>query len=125
MQTGELGKQIPGEELAGLTPEERDWLAAYRRQLEEEFPGIVEQIVIFGSKARGDATEESDLDVLLVITAGDWKLREAVARPGYLLAVGTEVVPCLMVYTAREWARRRQESAPFWQTVTRDGVSVR
>jgi len=85
---------------------------------------MVEEIVVFGSKARGDSTEDSDLDLLLVIREGDWRLKEAIARPGHLLAAGTEVVPSMMVYTLTEWEQRRRVRAPLWQTVTRDGVPV-
>jgi predicted nucleotidyltransferase len=80
---------------------------------------------VFGSRARGEARANPDLDVLVLIGAGDWELEQAVARAGYLLAVGSGVVPSLMLYTAAEWAQRRREKAPFWQAVARDGVAVR
>ena len=44
--------------------------------------------------------------------------------PGNMLAIGTEVVPSFVVYTREEWEQRREDRAPFWQTVTRDGVPV-
>ncbi|MBT4500260.1 MAG: nucleotidyltransferase domain-containing protein [Gemmatimonadetes bacterium] len=81
-------------------------------------------MLIFGSKARGTATEGSDLDILLLIREGDWRLKEAVTKPGYMLSIGTEVVPSFLVYTRKEWEARRQEQAPIWQTITRDGVAV-
>lgn len=107
-----------------LTSEEQQWLDEYRRTLAGQFSGVIDQITIFGSKARGEATESSDLDILIVIREGDWKLKEAIARPGYLLAIGTDVVPSFIVYTVEEWEKRRQARAPLWQMVTRDGVSV-
>jgi predicted nucleotidyltransferase len=107
-----------------LTPAEQQWLSEYRQTLTEQFPGIIEQLTIFGSKARGEATEDSDLDVLIIIREGDWKLKEAIARPGHLAAVGTDVVPSFIVYTVNEWEQRRQAETPLWQTVMRDGVAV-
>ncbi|MFQ5792036.1 MAG: nucleotidyltransferase domain-containing protein, partial [Acidobacteriota bacterium] len=50
-----------------LTLEEQAWLDAYRQALAEQFPDLVEEIVIFGSKARGEAGPDSDLDVLLIV----------------------------------------------------------
>jgi predicted nucleotidyltransferase len=95
-----------------LTPEEQAWLDAYRQALAQQFPGLVEQIIIFGSKARETATADSDLDLLVVIRDGDWRLKDTVTQPGYLLAIGTDVVPSIMVYTTEEWEllRRVQES---------------
>jgi type I restriction enzyme M protein len=109
---------------ASLTPEDRAWLDAYRRALDEKFPGLVEEMILFGSKARGTATADSDLDLLVVIREGDWRVKDAVATPGYELEIGTGVVSSIMVFTKEEWEKRRQEKAPFWQTVSRDGVEV-
>ena len=107
-----------------LSPEEQRWLDAYRQILDDQFPGLVEEFLIFGSKARGDSTPDSDLDLLLVIREGDWRRKEEITRPGNMLAIGTEVVPSFVVYTREEWEQRREDRAPFWQTVTRDGVPV-
>ncbi len=107
-----------------LTSEEQTWLDTYRKELAEQFPGLVEQIIIFGSKARGTETRDSDLDVLLIIREGDWRLKGALATPGYDLAVGTDVVPSILVYTEQEWEDRHRLRAPFWQAIDRDGVRV-
>lgn len=107
-----------------LTSEELAWLDSYRQALARQFPGLAERIIIFGSKARETATADSDLDLLVVIREGDWRLKDAVTQPGYLLAIRTDVVPSIMVYTADEWEFHRQRQAPFWRTVTRDGVVV-
>ena len=66
-----------------LTQEEEHWLKSYRQALARQLPGLVEQIVIFGSKARGTATMDSDLDVLVVIREGDWRLKDLVTAPGF------------------------------------------
>ena len=107
-----------------LTREEQQWLDAYHETLTNRFPGVVEQLIIFGSKARGEATADSDLDVMLIIRSGTWQDKEALTRPGHLLAVGTDVVPSFVVYTVDEWETRRQNRSPLWQTTIRDGVAV-
>lgn len=50
-----------------LTRKERIALQAFRDYLLEKYPDQVERIVLFGSKARGDSTSESDVDVLVVV----------------------------------------------------------
>ena len=70
-----------------------------------------------GSKARGDARADSDLDVLVVIREGDWHFKEALTRLGYDLAIGTEVVPSLHVYTVAEWEHLRKHASAFREVV--------
>jgi predicted nucleotidyltransferase len=105
-----------------LTPAERSWRQAYQIHLKTEFPGGVAEISIFGSKARGEARADSDLDVLVVIREGDWHVKEALTRPGYDLAIGTEVVPSLHVYTSAEWEQLRAHASVFREVVERDRV---
>ena len=107
-----------------LTREERIWLEAYQKALEAQFVDLIKDIIIFGTKARGSSNEDSDLDVLVVIREGDWETKKSVAEPGYTLAIGTEVVPSLIVLTAEEWIYHQDYEAPFWQTVTRDGIPI-
>ena len=107
-----------------LTTEEEQWLKGYRELLARQFPGLVEQIIVFGSKAKGTATEDSDLDLLMVIRDGDWKLKDAITQPGYLLALDTNAIPSIIVLTSEEWEALRTREAPFWQTVQRDGVAL-
>ena len=107
-----------------LMPEDQTWLEAYRRALAQQFPTLVQHLIFFGSKARGTATADSDLDLLVVIQHGDWRLKDAVTEAGHLLAIGMDVVPSIIVLTMEEWGRLQQRAAPFWQTVTRDGVAV-
>jgi len=44
-----------------LHPDERVWLEDYRHAIDERYPGAVVCMVVYGSKARGDAHEDSDI----------------------------------------------------------------
>jgi predicted nucleotidyltransferase len=88
------------------------------------FPGLVEQIIVFGSRARGTARPDSDLDLLILISGGDWQIKAAVAEVGYSLSDQPDVSPSIIVRTADEWRERANARSPFWQTVARDGVAV-
>jgi uncharacterized protein len=108
-----------------LTLDEQKWLDAYRSLLDERFPGLVQNLIIFGSKARGDAGPDPDLDILLIIRAGDWRLKDSLTLPGYDLAIGTDIVPSILVCTSDEWIRLEEQESIFRDVVERDGVSVR
>jgi uncharacterized protein (UPF0332 family)/predicted nucleotidyltransferase len=104
-----------------LTAEDEAWLKSYSQALAEQFPGLVKEIILYGSKARGTATADSDLDLLVVIREGDRHLKDSVALPGDQLAIGTNVVPSILVFTASEWESHEKQRDPFWSTVARDG----
>lgn len=107
-----------------LTRNERAWLKDYREALAAERPGAVERMVIYGSKARGEAGPESDLDVLLIVKteAAAWKRK--LRRIGYLLAARSDVASSILAYTQDEWESRKRSGSPFRRAVERDGVQV-
>jgi predicted nucleotidyltransferase len=107
-----------------LTSDEQVWLDAYRRVLKEQHPGVVTRMVIYGSKARGDAHPDSDLDVLLIVKNGAAHLKRPLRRLGYELAAMSEAVPSILAYTQDEWEGRKECGASFQQAVERDAVPI-
>ena len=107
-----------------LTPDEQTWLDAYRQALNEQYPGTVIRMVIYGSKARGEAHSDSDVDVLLIVKNETGHLKRPLRRIGYELAATSDALPSILAYTQDEWKSRKQSSSPFQQAVERDAVSV-
>ena len=69
-----------------LTKVEKAWIESYRKALDEKYPDSVHEMLIYGSKARGQAHAESDLDVLLIVKNKTGRLKRTLRRIGYLLA---------------------------------------
>ena len=109
---------------SNLTPAEKKWLKTYRRELLEQHPGAIEQMLLYGSKARGDAGPDSDLDVLLIVRNQYARRKSKLRWIGYLLAAGSDVVPSILAYTADEWDKLKQFESPFRRNVERDEVRV-
>jgi len=49
-------------------------LTRYRDALLVHFPDQLQRLILFGSQARGDATAESDIDILVVVSWEEEKL---------------------------------------------------
>jgi uncharacterized protein len=108
-----------------LNTEDQAWLDSYRAAIAARFGPLVSSIIVFGSKARGDATPDSDLNhPLLVIEEGDWRLKSELADVAYELAIGTDIMPSVKIYTRAEWEQLRESESPFREAVTREGVLV-
>jgi predicted nucleotidyltransferase len=107
-----------------LTAEEQAWLDAYRGALNKQHPEAVQEMLIYGSKARGQAHADSDLDVLLIVKNSAGGLKRELRWIGYLLAAKTDVLPSILAYTQEEWESRRRSGSSFRKAVERDAVRV-
>ncbi len=107
-----------------LSKNEKAWLRAYRNELTEAHPPQVERMLIYGSKARGEAGPDSDLDVLLIVRNEAAGQKRHLRRIGYLLAAESDVVPSILAYTVDEWEKRKQSGSPFRRSVEKDKVQV-
>jgi predicted nucleotidyltransferase len=52
-----------------VAPETAERLAAYRLALDAALPGIVKRVLLFGSRARGDAAPDADFDIAVLVRA--------------------------------------------------------
>ncbi len=107
-----------------LHPEEREWLDQFRETLAARFAGVVVNMVLYGSKARGDARQDSDIDVLLVVGNAAAHLKRPLRHLAHDLAATSYALPSIVAYTEAEWARLGRLDSPFRAAVERDGVSV-
>jgi uncharacterized protein len=107
-----------------LLSEEQAWLDAYREALSKKYPGTVQEMLIYGSKARGQAHAESDVDVILIVKNEAGAHKRELRRIGYLLAAKTEVLPSILAYTEEEWENRKRSGSSFRKAVERDALRV-
>jgi predicted nucleotidyltransferase len=107
-----------------LTRADKRRIKEFCRELIERFPGQVAQVLIYGSKARGEAGPDSDLDVLLVVHNKAASRKRKMREIGYMLDRYGEVIPSIMAYTEQEWESRRMSGSNFRKSVERDKVRV-
>ena len=69
--------------MSRLNDKEREILQEFKHRLLDQFPEEVLEIRVFGSMASGEATEESDIDVLVITKSDDWRIGDAIRRIGY------------------------------------------
>lgn len=73
--------------------------------------GPVEKILLFGSQARGDADEYSDLDLIIIKKTGKRFVERLLEAP--LLPVQADI----FVYTPKEFEQMKENENPFIEHV--------
>lgn len=105
------------------TPAIRIALRDLRTGLTEHYGSDSPSLVVYGSHARGDATKDSDLDVLLVYNHPVSPSLE-IAQLVYLLAdlnIRHDLLISILPVSAEDF---RKAKGPFWRNVRREGVTV-
>lgn len=107
-----------------LLSAERDSLATFRQWLTDRFGARLREVVLFGSRARGEGSEDSDLDVLVVVEdLTSSEAREVRYVVGDLLTRhGILVSPLAMSHHRFEQLRRRERRLA--QEIARDGIPL-
>ena len=107
-----------------LKSNERAALDAFVSRLREQYIDHVQRVVLFGSKARGDSDEESDLDVLVVLNDGDWRFRDAVALVAFEPMIEYGVVLSPLVVDTADYRWWQEHRAPIYRSVSAEGIEL-
>ena len=106
-----------------LERNERLWLEGYLERLKNAPAGLLKRLVVYGSKARGDAGPASDVDVLVLV--GD--APNAVEDARKLVYGGDDpesVEHNVVVRTEADWHRDLGNELPFPRNVEAEGVQI-
>ena len=107
-----------------LSELERQVLARFRNRLETELPGEQVDVMLFGSKARGEGREDSDLDVLVIVSGEDWRLCDKAYDIATDLLLETGVCISPKTISALQYRQLQEEEAPFIKNFLRDSVAM-
>lgn len=79
---------------------------------------------VFGSRARGDAVEGSDMDVFVEVQTLDRNLKERMQDLAWEAGFNNHLVISLLVYTRDELENSPLRSSPIVRAIAREGLRV-
>lgn len=110
-------------DMAPLGKREREAIEAAARLLKERFS--IDSVILFGSKARGDADAHSDIDLLLISSTGlHWKDEKAIVDALFDIGMEHDVIFSPLFASSEEWENGLFKAFPIYDEITREGAVV-
>ena len=107
-----------------LTTIEQNTLKEFISILASRFADNYLSSCLFGSKARGDFSKDSDLDVAVVLKHVDYATKCTVIDIAYEELLKTDVEISPLVFSRDEYERQRREGYPIIREIELDMVKL-
>jgi len=110
--------------VTALSKREREALGQFSTRIREALGPNLRDLRLFGSKARGDARPDSDLDVLVVVAGDRVGGEDRAIDIAFDINVASDLYISPRVVTADSLADPVWRTTLFVQTVTSEGVAL-
>ncbi len=110
--------------LPHLMPKDRAAITEYIESIRGQFPNRILAVALFGSKARGDADEESDIDLLVLVDTESNEFRSELWDIASDVSLDYYVVISPRVFSRNRWDETRRIRMPLYRAVEADGIPL-
>lgn len=96
-----------------------DMMTLVKSEIGDIYPGA--EVILFGSRARGDFRDDSDWDFLILVDSRvDLQSKEMTLERIYDLELRTDSVISIFIHTRKDWEDRA--ITPIYQEITKEGI---
>ena len=107
-----------------LRPKEAQAVEEFKEKLLAALPGQVRDIILFGSKARGDGYPESDIDLLVVLENPTKEQTDTVCDITFDILLDRDVDLSAVTFSREEAIRKRELGTPLMRNVAEEGIVI-
>ena len=111
-------------ECNSLSEQEAAALHAYVHALQERWGPQLLDVVLFGSKARGDAHPGSDIDVVVILDHPDAQALSDARALGFDIWLAYQELVSIRAMSRQSWQALAARQSLFYRNVVRDGISL-
>lgn len=110
--------------IAHLAAREHRAIQVFSYRLHERLPGEILQVMLFGSKARGDTGPGSDIDILIVVREESWPLRADVSTLAADVSLEYDVLIGPRVIGQERWERMKRHRSGLYRNIMAEGIPL-
>jgi uncharacterized protein len=107
-----------------LAESDQQAIEALVTQLVLRHGGNVNSITLFGSKARGDDTPQSDIDLLVIVEREDWELKHEIRILGARFSLNYDVLFNLYIVAQERWGWMKAINHPLYRQILAEGMDL-
>ena len=107
-----------------LTLKEKTIIEEFEKRVKDKFADEIVKIVVFGSKARGEAGKNSDIDILVITSSDDWRKGDEIREIGYDLDEHIDYRLSIQVISESHMNYLRSNSFQFIKNIESEGVVI-
>ena len=112
--------------MAQLQPEEKRVVSEYIDLIRKRFPDKVSEIILFGSKVRGDSHKESDVDILIVIDTEDKQIKRKIQDLCWDAMFNNDFKAFIspVIFFKKEYGQYKKWNSSFLYNVSKEGFKL-
>jgi predicted nucleotidyltransferase len=108
--------------LSYLDRNETEAVRSLLKHLDQELGSQIKMVALFGSKARRDATKDSDIDLLIILEQESWLIRREISGWAADISLKYDVLIEPRVIGSRRWNRMSRQKFTLYQNIMHDTV---
>lgn len=112
------------DDIPTLTQCERNAITEFAALLRRQLGDIVREIILFGSKPRGESQLHSDIDILIVLTTLTWEIKRNISELAAQENIKYGVLISTIRYDEKLWNDPAVLASPFGRAVRAEGVPL-
>ncbi len=106
--------------------QDRALIEEFKRRLPADIVSHIRKVIIYGSRARGDAEQDSDLDLVALVDENTAELELKLDEIAYGLMWDHDFKPIisLKVFTEGRFRSAAAKGYSYYRTIEREGIAI-
>lgn len=113
---------VKSNDFEGLDAHEKAAVQAFLNRIQQGYGDSIQEIILFGSKAREDSKPDSDIDILVIVTEESWALRDDISLIAAQESLAHDVLLGPRVIGKERWSQMARDQFTLYQNVAREGL---